>query len=388
VKILLKYLLLFGFFISAETLYAQSEKQKTFSAGGYFSGLQTLLPLPHADMLLSEHHLLSRLNLSFRPCKKISAYAAGRFRFVTGDFHSIVPAYAGMAEADAGIADLSWNILENNNSFFNVNIDRLNARLSLGKAEISLGRQRINWGQSLVWNPNDIFNAYSYFDIDYEERRGADALRLQYYTSSTSVLETAFSLDNRSRLTAAGLYRFNHGGYDIQFLAGIAGGKTYVAGCGWSGNIGNASFYGEYTYFLSDSAVKPHAGISKASSGLFYIFQNSLSLQTELLYNGGHNSNDSSLVMFYGSEESGELQFISEYAVMGNVAYPISSLWNLSLAGMYFPDRKGFYTGPSLSYSVSDNAGISLLSQHFGMKAPGGKMSFMHLIFLRMKISF
>ena len=34
------------------------------------------------------------------------------------------------------------------------------------------GRQRINWGQTFVWNVNDVFNAYSYFDFDYKERPG------------------------------------------------------------------------------------------------------------------------------------------------------------------------------------------------------------------------
>ena len=35
---------------------------------------------------------------------------------------------------------------------------------------------------NLVWNPNDLFNAFSFVDFDYEERPGSDALRIQKYT--------------------------------------------------------------------------------------------------------------------------------------------------------------------------------------------------------------
>ncbi|MCG8318265.1 MAG: hypothetical protein MI921_02070 [Cytophagales bacterium] len=49
-----------------------------------------------------------------------------------------------------------------------------------------IGKHRINWGKSYVWNPNDVFNAYSFFDFDYEERRGTDALLIKYTTSPFS----------------------------------------------------------------------------------------------------------------------------------------------------------------------------------------------------------
>jgi hypothetical protein len=55
-----------------------------------------------------------------------------------------------------------------------------------GKWQFRVGRQRINWGVNLVWNPNDVFNSFSYFDFDYEERPGSDAVRVQYYTGTTS----------------------------------------------------------------------------------------------------------------------------------------------------------------------------------------------------------
>ncbi len=101
----------------------------------------------------------------------------------------------------------------------------------MDKFQVTLGRQRINWGQTFVWNPNDIFNAYSYFDFDYIERPGSDAVRLQYFPSSSSVAEFAVKVDDENDITAAGLYRFNKWGYDIQFLAGLC---QQRGSCHWS----------------------------------------------------------------------------------------------------------------------------------------------------------
>ena len=58
---------------------------------------------------------------------------------------------------------------------------------------LRIGRQRINWGVNLAWNPNDLFNAYSLIDFDYQERPGSDAIRFQYYMGDLSVLNLQYN---------------------------------------------------------------------------------------------------------------------------------------------------------------------------------------------------
>ena len=102
----------------------------------------------------------------------------------SGSGHS----YSDLIGTDQGWVDLSWNLLDEQSFFLNTTIDRLWVDLNYGKFQARIGRQRINWGQTLVWNPNDIFNVYSFFDFDYVERPGSDAIRLQYYPDSSSAL--------------------------------------------------------------------------------------------------------------------------------------------------------------------------------------------------------
>ena len=129
-------------------------------------------------------------------------------------------------------------------------IDRASIDYTRGKWQVTLGRQRINWGLNMVWNPNDIFNAYSYFDFDYEESPGTDAVRVQYYLNSTSSAEIAYKPGkNANEMIAAGLYRFTKGSYDIQALAGMVE-TDYVLGGGWSGVLGQAGFNGEISAFV------------------------------------------------------------------------------------------------------------------------------------------
>lgn len=111
------------------------------------------------------------------------------------------------------------------------------------------GRQRINWGINLVWNPNDLFNAFSYMDFDYEERPGSDAILITWYPSFSSSVGIACKAAKEEKYrTLAAKYRFNLFNCDFQVLAGQAG-YDYVLGGGWTGNIGNVSTRGEASWF-------------------------------------------------------------------------------------------------------------------------------------------
>jgi hypothetical protein len=60
---------------------------------------------------------------------------------------------------------------------------------------------------------------------------------------------------------------------------------------------------------------------------------------------------------------------------------------------MYFPKLEGFFAGPSLSYTLTDNTDISLFVQHFSGKleqAPTGEdeRQELSLCYLRLKCNF
>jgi hypothetical protein len=310
-----------------------------------------------------------------------------RNRVFTGDLVRLGNYYADRVGEDDGWADLTWNIAAKQSFLINSTLDRIWIEVSFKKLQVTTGRQRINWGQALVWNPNDIFNAYSVFDFDYIERPGSDALRIQYFTSATTTIEIAVKLDHEKDITAAGLYRFNHWGYDFQFLTGIVKQSDMVIGAGWSGALKKVSFRGEFSWFepyrkkdaLNKSTVLATAGFDR-------IFNDNSMAQLQFMYGNNPLIVDNFHSLYTGSLTSKDLAF-SEFSAFAQYTLAVTPLLNLSASAMWLPDLDGYFNGSSLDYSLAENLDFSLLCQHFNSVISGVKTN-INLCFLRMKFSF
>lgn len=343
--------------------------QSVVSFSGYLNDMQTAYHMDQTGWLW-ENQVHNRLNLDLYPASWLTLTLQARTRFIQGNTYSNIPGYAEMIGRDAGWMDLTLSADGSYNNttgyVFTSMLDRAYAEFSFGDFVGAVGRQRINWGQTFVWNPNDIFNSYSYFDVDYPERPGSDAIRLQYYTGIASNIELAAKLDSASRLTAAGYFRFNALGYDFQLIGGVLSGEDLVVGTGWSGNIVNTSFRGEASYFRKLDHFADTTGDLLFSAGLDHTFGNSLWVQTEVLYSAfAKDMQIYNFLQLFGSDMNIKRIGFTEWSVFASVSYPINPLLNASLAGMYYPDWKGFYLGPSVDLSLGNNLQASVIFQGF-----------------------
>jgi hypothetical protein len=328
----------------------------------------------------------NRLNFKGYINDQITLAAEFRNRLFTGDMVRSNSSYSEMIGSDPGFADMSWNIVNKNSFLLNTTVDRLWLDVNSDKVQVRIGRQRINWGQTFVWNPNDIFNAYSFFDFDYAERPGSDAVRLQFFPTFSSVTELAVKIDNENDVTAAGLYRFNKWGYDIQFLAGYVNSEDIVVGTGWSGSIGSLSFRGEGSWFepVKDSPAKE--GSILLTAGLDKVFKNNSMGQLQLMYSNNPLKLTSFDSFYSGNLSSKDLAF-SRFSAFGQFTWAATPLLNTSISAMWFPDLKGYFAGPSIDYSLTENVDFSLIWQHFSSIMDGTKTR-INLAFLRIKYSF
>jgi hypothetical protein len=363
-----------------------SQENKPFTLNGYVSTMQSVMFDSIKGTFINENLIHNRLNFKGYAGKNISFGIELRNRLYTGDNVENNDGYADLIGTDEGLFDLSWNILNENSFILNTTIDRYWLDLNYGKFQARIGRQRINWGQTFVWNPNDIFNTYSFFDVDYVERPGSDAVRLQYYPGSSSALEFAIKANSDKDITTAALYRFNKWGYDIQFLAGYLNGEDYVAGTGWSGSLGSISFRGEASWFQPSKHFSDSAGRGLFTIGLDKVFKNNSMVQIQIMY-----CNDPVAFSSFGSFYTGDLSAkdlaFSRFTAFGQFSIPANPLLNLSLSAMWFPDLSGFFAGPSLDYSLAENIDLSVFWQYFESTMSGAKTR-MNLGFLRLKYSF
>lgn len=340
--------------------------QENWMLKGYLKGLVSAQTVDDGEWLF-EGTIHNRLDFNWYISDHFTLTTGLRNRIIAGNTVAQIPDYSLFIGRDNGYFDLSWVWADQNDWIGISQFDRLMLDYTTGNLQVIIGRQRINWGQTFVWNPNDLFNTYSYFDFDYEEKPGTDAVRIQYYLGESSKIELSTSLDAASKITSSFLYRFNTKGYDIQFLGGVYTETDYIVGGGFSGSIAGGGFSGEFTYFhpMQD---EDESGSATATIHYDYTFSNSLNLQFETLYNGfGADDMRGGLEDVIFQDLNPKNLFPTKLAFFASGGYDLSPLWRLMLAGMYGPAGNFMYVGPTINYMMSNNMELAGFGQYYYM---------------------
>ncbi len=363
--------------------------QDSLYVNGYLSEMPSIMFDKWENNWTYDNLIHNRLNFKWNnDSNKFNAILEIRNRLIIGESVNKIDQYPKIIDIDDGIVKLSINIASGNRYVLNTRIDRAYVDYTRGRFQIRVGRQRINWGQCIVWNPNDLFNTSSFLDFDYIEKPGSDAVRLQYYSSSTSSLELAIKADKSHKITSAALFRFNKWNYDFQFLGGILDGQDLTFGAGWSGNIMGASFRGECSYFHPKHNFADTSGVFSISLGSDYTFRNSLTIQAEMLYQNSKKSLIGNFAGYYSMTLSPKELSFTDLSLMIQGSYPITPLINISTAIMYFPKVEGFYIGPSLAWSLLENVELSVIVQSFAGKFVKERSDYFNMGFIRLKWNF
>jgi len=342
------------------------EGTKKVTANGYLKFLQTIFYDDFKEDWLIDNLIHNRVNLHWYPSTKFSGAIEFRNRFFYGDFIKFIPDYKELIVQDNGFFDLSFNWTDGKSYLLNTTIDRVYVDYIDGNFQARVGRQRINWSQNLIWNPNDVFNAYSYFDFDYEERPGSDAVKIQYYTGFTSYGEIIYQIgDSLKDMSFAGLYKMNRWNYDFQFLGGFVK-NNWVLGTGWSGNIKGGAFRGEATYFFvnEDTVVDKHQIVASLSGD--YTFKNQLYAQIAFIYNNlGKTENIQFDEGFFLGGTTAKNLTPSRMELFGQISYPFTPLVNGNFAAIVNPFDGSFFFGPGITISLQNNLELLLFAQFF-----------------------
>lgn len=382
-----------GGLLSFFTVAQETDKEKvTFK--GYIKNMGSFNYFN--DDLWIEDLTHNRLNFAWYPNTNFTAYVEFRNRLFLGDFVSDIPGYNQIIDSNNDYFDLSANLINNKSALLNVMVDRVYVQWNKNDWEIKLGRQRINWGVNLAWNPNDWFNAYSFFDFDYEERPGSDALRISKYTGVASSIEVAAKVaEDMDRFVGAAMWRINKWNYDMQFLAGIAQGDLAM-GTGWAGNIGKAGFKGELSYFIPVITTAVNQSYDYLFLGAFsidYSFQNSLYLNGSVMYNSFAEVDPAFGFSFSGARPGNfTVRNVSMYRWSSFVqsSYRFTPLFFGGLSAIAYPGSNAFFINPALTFSLKQNLDLDIVGQLFFDEDPisGDYGSVSQSGFIRMKWSF
>lgn len=382
----MRYLLLIGLILICQLTKAQ-EEAKNWSISGYVKELATVNITD--DSTLVDNLIHNRLNFSWDPNETFHVQIELRNRLFFGDLASALPNYGELIDVNNDYLDLSCFTPRSGKWLLHTMVDRAYIEWTKEDWEVSVGRQRVNWGVNLVWNPNDIFNSYSFFDFDYEERPGSDAIRVKKYTGFASSLELAVSVnDDFDETVIAGMYKFNTHGYDVQVLAGKSR-QDLTAGIGWAGNLGGAGLKGEVTYFspYNDSQLKEAL---LASVTIDYNFENSLYLHGSYLFNSdGVNEILPGQLALNNAERITARQLSPlKHSAFLQTSYTFHPLISGGLATIWYPSAQAFFFNPNATFSLGPNLDLDLISQLYFDDFNDRFKAQARLFFIRLKWSF
>ncbi len=360
---------------------SEQEEEKKLFIDGYVKDMVTFTFIQEADSSLQDNLIHNRVNLKWYPSDKIEGRLEIRNRVFTGDLVRSLPNYGELIDINDDYFDMSA-MISKEKIVAHTMIDRAYLKWSGESWTITAGRQRINWGVNLAWNPNDIFNAYSLLDFDYEERPGSDAIRFEKYIGYAGGYEVAFKLaDKWEEFVGAGLYKWNMGTYDLQVLGGFMK-NNLVTGGAWAGNIGLAGLKGEITYF-NDLNSRSKGDLLVSVSG-DYSFPNSLYFNTSVLFNSYVSQMPQNPILFTSAANL-DVRSISNttWSAFFQSSYNLHPLITGSTMVLFYPGDQGALIGPMITFSPVDNLDVNLISQMILDPGPD-----IYLFYLRVKYSF
>lgn len=352
-------------FLSASQDTLTGEKSNRVQVHGYIKDLQSFFFTDKPGSLVTGNLIHNRINFRWDITDNFYLRAEARNRLFFGEQVKSTYQFGKLVDNDRGVADLSYNVINDTAVVLNTLLDRLLLNWSKNKWEITLGRQRINWGINLVWNPNDIFNTFNYFDFDYEERPGTDAVRIQYYHGQSSSIELACKLSGKKEeQVAAALYKTNFMGYDIQGLAGVYY-EDLVAGAGWAGNAGKTGVKGEASYFHPYGNLSDTSGSVSFTVSFDRTFKHDYFAMASYLYNSKGKSQAGNISALAATTLTAKRLMPFEHSFFVQGGKTISPLVNVSAAIIASPENFSLIVLPSVTISVSDNWELALIAQSF-----------------------
>lgn len=338
-----------------------------WSVAGY---VKLLALAGHVESAESSTNFLlhQRFNVEYRPSDQLRFAAALRNRFYLGDTLRI-DGFAQQVGSDNGTIDLTSNWLERGDLLATSTLDRFYLDWQANQYRLRLGRHRINWGMATRWNPNDLFNSYSVYDLDYEERAGSDALLISRNLGFASRLELVWAvrdpLFNGNEHSVAGRYLFNVNAYDLQLIVGDIE-ADYVVGCGFAGSVAGAGLRGEMSCFIPqhDSGDDNRSAVvATIESDYSWAGRRNVLTVVSLLYLSDPADELTTSSLHLQPSSARDLSF-SRWTASVDLSFDITAL-SRQLLGISYYDDDSLYLLATNTLSVSDNFELQLVLQHF-----------------------
>jgi hypothetical protein len=263
-------------------------------------------------------------------------------------------------------------INENTNFGIYQNIDRLFLSIQTDFADISIGRQPISWGSARFINPTDILSPFTYNELDKEEKRGIDAIRVRMPIGDMGEIDFGYVINEDMKLkTNAVFIRGKAQLFNSDVSVSLI--KFYhnmMIGADISGSVGGAGFWIEGAYvlsslfgnsFINEKEVKLR-NYFRLSAGFEYSFSDKLYGFTEYHLNSlGENTPANYLSITQSQEfKEGAMYLAGKHYLNIGITYTISPLIPLNGIIIYNIKDNSLILSPSIDYNIAQNIYIAM----------------------------
>jgi len=385
-----KLLLFLGFFICCVhiSVFAQDDSTKAipkYQFGGYIKFLETQ-SFDHLSNTHSATHLLhNRLRLKWNPSTQWTLQAEVRNRIFWGSGVQNNPFFARYLRNQNEWLLLSDAWINQSNLVAHTVIDRFYVDWKWEKITFRLGRQRINWGIASIWNPNDLFNAYNFLDIDYEERPGSDAIKGKYNFENLSTLEVVYAQTSKKNAIYAAKYFFNTSNIDYQLIAGNYQGAATL-GIGFAGNLGDGGLKAEFQHYFKRDILSPSQ--TNFTMGYEYMFSKGWFLSAGYLLNSLGLVEPISNFNTIDFRLSSKNLMPTKHNVLFTASKQVGPLSSLALTTIYAPKTNLMIAVPTFTYSISNNMEGNIFLQSFFADLQANFKAVSTIVLARLRWSF
>ena len=246
------------------------------------------------------------------------------------------------------------------------NLDRAFFRISPDFGDIYVGRQAISWGSSRVINPTDVISPYSFNELDTEEKRGVDALRVRVPLGFMGEFDIGYVAGRDLKFDESAVFaraKFYYMETDVSLLL-LEFKENIMIGVDLARSIEGAGTWIEAAYTLVDPFDERYSSTAnylRASAGADYSFNEKTYGFIEAHYNQAGTTDPADYYFNFfehtAYSEGAVYLFATKYVIPG-INYQITPLISLTAQALYNVDDESVFLSPILEYSFAQDVYI------------------------------
>lgn len=258
----------------------------------------------------------------------------------------------------------------------NHNLDRLLITVKFKGADLFIGRQAVAWGSARFINPTDIIAPFAFNELDTEDRRGVDALRLRVPLGMMDELDVGWVMGNDFKSENSAFFlrgRFYLLRTDVSLIVSafrnhFMGGISLARAISGAGTWLEAAWVKPWAF--SVQKLGDDAAYFRLSIGFDYSLGGNVFLFAEYHFNSAGRDNPAAYLETVDSPafRDGCVYLLGRHYIASGTTIQVTPLLPLSIMAIWNLSDGSLTLAPSLEYSIAENVYL-VAGAHIGIGA-------------------